>query len=185
MLRVTGLPNNTYPGESDGNYWDSSKGVEWVDVASPGSPQLTVRSLLGKNAPGSIFKGGEGLWFSQGMAYFSTKGDNRIWALDVASQTLDVIYDFAKAQTPNNVLSGVDNLTLTPWGDLLVAEDGGNLELCNLRPDGSTQALVQVTGQDKTELTGPAFSPDGQRLYFSSQRGGSKRLGITYEIRRI
>lgn len=185
VLRVTGLPNNTYPGESDSSYWDSSRGVEWVDAVSPGAPQLTVRTLLGKNAPGSIFKGGEGLWFSQGMAYFSTKGDNRIWALDVASQTLDVIYDFAKAQVPNNVLSGVDNLTLTPWGDLLVAEDGGNLELCNLRQDGSVQALVQVTGQDKTELTGPAFSPDGQRLYFSSQRGGSKRLGITYEVRRV
>lgn len=184
VLQVRGLPNNTYPGESDTGFWATPKGVEWVDVASPRSPQLTVRTFLGSKAPGSIFKGGEGLWFSKGVAYFSTKGDNRIWALDVVSQTLYVIYDFATAQVPNNALSGVDNLTLTPWGDLLVAEDGGNLELCNLKADGSVQVLVQVTGQDKTELTGPAFSPDGQRLYFSSQRGGPRRLGITYEIRR-
>ncbi|WP_395850285.1 hypothetical protein [Cystobacter fuscus] len=35
--------------------------------------------------------------------------------------------------------------------------------------------------QEGTELTGLAFSPDGQRLYFSSQRG-SKGLGLTYEV---
>jgi hypothetical protein len=32
-----------------------------------------------------------------------------------------------------------------------------------------------------TELTGPAFSPSGKRLYFSSQRGA--RLGMTFEVR--
>jgi Tol biopolymer transport system component len=31
------------------------------------------------------------------------------------------------------------------------------------------------------EITGPAFSPDGSRLSFSSQRGNSN--GITYEVR--
>lgn len=37
-----------------------------------------------------------------------------------------------------------------------------------------------------TELAGPAFSPDGARLYFSSQRattGGGPGPGITYEVR--
>ncbi|EXU61646.1 hypothetical protein Z951_46095 [Streptomyces sp. PRh5] len=34
------------------------------------------------------------------------------------------------------------------------------------------------------ELAGPVFSPDGRRLYFSSQRGtsGSSSGGITYEV---
>jgi len=41
---------------------------------------------------------------------------------------------------------------------------------------------LQVIGQDFSEITGPAFSPDGQRLYFSSQRGGPTGFGITYEI---
>jgi uncharacterized protein len=42
--------------------------------------------------------------------------------------------------------------------------------------------LLQVVGQDESELTGPAFSPDGRSLYFSSQRGGPLKLGITYEV---
>jgi secreted PhoX family phosphatase len=41
--------------------------------------------------------------------------------------------------------------------------------------------FLQVTGQDGSELTGPAFSPDGSRLYVSSQRGNG--FGITYEVR--
>jgi secreted PhoX family phosphatase len=45
--------------------------------------------------------------------------------------------------------------------------------------------FLRVTGQSGSELCGPAFSPDGQRLYFSSQRGTSGAVsgGITYEIR--
>jgi secreted PhoX family phosphatase len=41
--------------------------------------------------------------------------------------------------------------------------------------------FLEVTGQSDSELTGPAFSPDGSRLYFSSQRGNL--VGITYEVR--
>jgi hypothetical protein len=39
-----------------------------------------------------------------------------------------------------------------------------------------------VEGQPFSEITGPAFDPKGQRLYFSSQRGSDGR-GITYEVR--
>jgi secreted PhoX family phosphatase len=40
---------------------------------------------------------------------------------------------------------------------------------------------MQVLNQSGSELAGPAFSPDGSRLYVSSQRGGTGS-GITYEI---
>ena len=53
---------------------------------------------------------------------------------------------------------------------------------------GNVRSRVQVTEQEGSEITGPAFSPDGSRLYFSSQRGaaifgGGNGLGMTYEIR--
>jgi secreted PhoX family phosphatase len=66
---------------------------------------------------------------------------------------------------------------------VLVAEDHGddNLELVMLTREGHTTPLLRVTGQAGSELAGPAFSPDGSRLYFSSQRGGGG-AGITYEV---
>ncbi|MFE9392897.1 hypothetical protein [Streptomyces sp. NPDC006784] len=44
--------------------------------------------------------------------------------------------------------------------------------------------FLRVEGQGGSEITGPAFSPDGKRLYFSSQRGvgGRSSDGITYEV---
>jgi hypothetical protein len=52
-----------------------------------------------------------------------------------------------------------------------------------LGPDGSVSPFLQVTGQTGSECAGQAFNPAGNRLYFSSQRGGTNGYGLTYEIR--
>lgn len=153
--------------------------VQWIDAANPGARQIDNRLPAA-----TAFDGGEGLWFHQGIAYFATKGDNRIWALDTAAQTLEIIYDFDTATGTNKILSGVDNLTVTSTGEILVCEDGGDMQLCVILPDRSVIPLLQVVGQDASEISGPAFSPDGRRLYFNSNRGSRNGLGlgITYEI---
>jgi Tol biopolymer transport system component len=68
--------------------------------------------------------------------------------------------------------------------NLYVAEDGGNMELVVISAAGERVApFLRVLNQQGSEITGPAFTPDGSRLYFSSQRGGSNHRGITYEVR--
>ena len=183
VLQIDGVAANQLP--PDDMDLAQPRRVSWVDVSSPGLPQGIVRGVLGNRAPGTVFRGGEGLWYFNGVVYFSTKGDNRIWAFEPATQQLQVIYDFATASPAERVLSGVDNLTVSRRGDVLVAEDGGNMELCVILPDRSVKVLLRVHGQDESEITGPAFSPDGSRLYFNSQRGGrhGAGLGITYELR--
>jgi len=183
VLQIDGVPANQLP--PDEMNLAQPRHVSWVDVSSPSLPQGIVRSVLGSRAPGTVFRGGEGLWYFNGIVYFSTKGDNRIWAFEPATQRLQVIYDFATASAADRVLSGVDNLTVSRRGDVLVAEDGGNMELCVILPDRSVKVLLRLHGQDESEITGPAFSPDGSRLYFNSQRGGrhGAGLGITYEVR--
>lgn len=183
VLQIDGVAADQLP--PDDMDLAQARRVSWVDVSSPGLPQGIVRGVLGNRAPGTVFRGGEGLWYFNGVVYFSTKGDNRIWAFEPATQQLQVIYDFATASPAERVLSGVDNLTVSRRGDVLVAEDGGNMELCVILPDRSVKVLLRVHGQDDSEITGPAFSPDGSRLYFNSQRGGrhGAGLGITYEVR--
>lgn len=183
VMQIDGVAANQVP--PDEMDLARPRHVRWVDVSSPGLPQSVVRGALGDKAPGTVFRGGEGLWYFNGVVCFSTKGDNRIWALETATQQLQVIYDFATASPADRVLSGVDNLTVSRRGDVLVAEDGGNMELCVILPDRRVKVLLRVTGQDESEITGPAFSPDGTRLYFNSQRGGRQGagLGITYEVK--
>ena len=70
----------------------------------------------------STWRGGEGIEYDDGHVFFVTKRDNRVWDLDVSAQKIRVVYD--RASDPLKQLSGVDNLTVTRGGDLLVAEDG-------------------------------------------------------------
>jgi len=81
------------------------------------------------------------------------------------------------------VINGPDNITTTGAGDVLIAEDNEQASrIVIVTPDGAVLPLLQLIGQDRSEITGPAFSPDGTRLYFSSQRGGPLSGGLTYEI---
>jgi uncharacterized protein len=145
----------------------------------------------------SPFRGGEGCFFDNGIVYFTTKGDNRVWRYHVAAQTLDILYDDSDPQNqPNPVLTGVDNVIVSRSGDVLVAEDGGNMEVVVITPDNQVAVIARATGPEhgfdntlpgpadivptRSEITGLAFSPDGSRLYFSSQRAFV--LGVTYEV---
>jgi secreted PhoX family phosphatase len=155
--------------------------VEWRVVPDPSANSTPTREQVASSTP---FDGGEGIWYRQGVIYFSTKGDNRIWAYETSNSMLTTIYDKATSSTP--ILSGVDNVTVSPAGDVLVAEDGGDMQIVALTPNGQVVPLLQVTGQDGSEITGPAFAPTLDRLYFSSQRGTSGVItgvdGITYEV---
>jgi hypothetical protein len=124
----------------------------------------------------TTFNGGEGCWSRGSLVSFSTKGDNRVWQVDPVANTIHILYDYATAANP--VLSGVDNVYTTACGDVLVAEDPGNLEIVALTPGGLALPIVRQVGVPGTEITGPALSPDGTRLYFSSQRNP----GRTFEV---
>ncbi len=120
--------------------------------------------------------GGEHAGQAGGQIYFSTKGDDRVWQIDTATDQISIRYD--RATMPGSPLSGVDNVFVTPNGDIYVAEDPGDLQIVALTVAGQIKPIVQVIGQLGSEITGPALSPDGRRLYFSSQRSP----GTTYEV---
>lgn len=180
-------PDNELSGLSSGTLEIASlqerKGhtiVSWLRVPDASASEIPTR----QQAPGyTPFDGGEGIALHNGVVYFSTKNDNRVWAYDVASHRISILYDAASYSIPE--LTGVDNIVITPTGDVLVAEDGGNLQIVALTSN-TVIPVLQVVGHDESELTGPAFDPGFQRLYFSSQRGslGEDSGGVTFEISR-
>jgi secreted PhoX family phosphatase len=153
--------------------------VRWHPVADPSAKTLPTRwQAVGSSG----FSGGEGCWYSGGKVYFSTKGDDRVWSYEIARGRLAVIYDAAAFKEP--VLAGVDNVTATAAGDVLVAEDDQDMQIVAITPDRKVMPVVQIVGHVRSEVTGPAFDPSGTRLYFSSQRGadGSSSHGVTFEV---
>ena len=153
----------------------------WVEVPDPAAANTPIRRQLPDYA---VFNRGEGIAYYEGAVYFATTGDNRIWRYGVDDSRLDIIYDPTASDDP--ILSGVDNVVITPAGDVLVCEDGGDMQIVIITPDRRLLPLLQVTGQDRSEIAGAAFDPSHRRLYFSSQRGpgGRHADGITYEITR-
>jgi len=157
---------------------DEDGGVRWHEVPEPNPGGPFATATRHQVTESTAFRGGEGIVYHGRHVYFTTKGDNRVWDYDPQAQTIGVLYD--ASLDPGRQLTGVDNITAGRLGDLLVAEDGGNMELVLITPEGVASPLLRIVGQDGSEIAGPAFDPSGRRLYLSSQRGDG--IGITYEI---
>ncbi|MBL7501425.1 DUF839 domain-containing protein [Frankia sp. CNm7] len=162
---------------------DSTSGTAtWQRVPNPTSLLRPTRRQV---SAAKHFDGGEGCYYANGLVWWTTKGDNRVWKLDCATDAYELAYDDSLVTSGTAPLTGVDNITGSRSGDLFVAEDGGNLEICVITPDGVVAPFLRLAGHEGSEITGPAFSPDGSRLYFSSQRGTSDNsfAGMTFEVK--
>jgi len=72
----------------------------------------------------------------------------------------------------DSLLRHADNLTASPWGDLVVCEDTAeHCGLVGIRPDGVQYPLAD-NAYDDSELAGVCFSPAGDELYVNVQDRG-------------
>ena len=151
--------------------------VVWRRVPDPLARETRTRHQV----PGSlVFNGGEGCFYDRDVCFFTTKGDNRVWAYRADTATVDTVYDAAEI-SGTAPLRGVDGLAVSRLRDLYVAEDGDDMQI-NVIRGGTVSPFLQVLGHSSSEVTGIAFDPEGGRMYFSSQRGTGSG-GITYEVR--
>ncbi len=169
--------------------------VSWERIDDPSGASVPTRAQV-SNA--TVFPGNEGIWFHDDGIYFCTKYDHSVHFIDVRDGKYRLLWagDPDTLGVDDAVLSHVDNITVREDGHIFVAEDGGNMELVVMSPDGSLAPFLRIVNQEWSEITGPAFSPDGSRLYVSSQRAPTpssintmidtaedhQRCGVTYEI---
>lgn len=166
------------------------RGLAWHEVPEPnpinGGIQIAQHAAVDRRATryqvpmATVFNGGEGCWIQGHRVYFTCKGEQRVMVIDTETDEIEVLYDLATSAMPE--LADMDNIFVGPGGDVYVAEDPGNLQIVALTRSGKVKPIVQLPGETQglrhTEVTGPALSPDGSRLYLSSQRDP----GITYEV---
>ncbi len=176
---------------------DGAGNVSWAAVPDPGGG--AVNPTRHQVAGAAHFDGGEGIWHDLGVVYFTTKGDSRVWTYEIASSKLDVLYDEA-AVGPDAPLSGVDNITVAPSGDVFVCEDGRDHDICMITPDFEVSRFLKLHPDihsgppagtpifSGNETVGVVFSPDGQKMYFGAQRSFGLLgiplvpVGVVYEI---
>jgi secreted PhoX family phosphatase len=161
--------------------------VSWLPVPNPnpGNSDTPTRKQVPE---ATVFARAEGIWFDSGMVYVATTADEKIHAYDTIGERVEVIYD--RAKIANAPLQMPDNLSVSPSGDLFVAEnhdaEDGHLDVMLLTPDLVIAPFLSVEGGKHiydnpilgpSELTGPVFDPSGTRFYFTSQRARPAAIG--------
>lgn len=150
--------------------------LAWETVPDPEATKEETRRQVSQSAR---FKGGEGIDIHNRYIRFTTKHDNHVWELNLNDSSIRTKCDMS------SYIHDVDDLTHSPSGKVLIAEDGGMMRLYYFPEDSdSPELLLRIPDHTESEITGLAFSPDGSRLYFSSQRGSTGRRddGLTFEL---
>jgi secreted PhoX family phosphatase len=153
--------------------------VDWVDVSNPDPAQDDVR-LQARERGAASFARTEGMWLAGDELFMSATvggpiGRGQIFRVRLTdAPTLSVIAQ----SSDSNVLDMPDNLTVSPHGELYVAEDGleGN-SLRRVTPQGEVYEFAR-NAHSAGEFAGPCFAPDGQTLFVNLQREG-----LTFAIR--
>jgi len=164
--------------------------VQWLPVSDPAAspPAPEPKNQV---ADYTRFERGEGIWFDSGVVYVATTGDGKIHAYDTRANTITVVYD--EKTVADAPLTDVDNICVSPSGDLFAAEDNGlpdGIDVAILTPDLTISRFMRAAGEKHTaspasELAGPVFDPSGTRFYVTSQRARNAAgavVGEVYEV---
>ena len=157
--------------------------IEWITLLDTQSPENDLR-FRGHAAGAAIFARGEGMWYDNGKVYITctTGGKKKLGQLFVyhpspfegQSEEKDKpgkLELFLEPQD-SNIMDMCDNLTVAPWGDLIICEDGrGTDYLLGVKPDGAPYKLAR-NALNSNEFAGSVFSPDGSILFVNIQLPG-------------
>ena len=99
--------------------------------------------------------------------------DGQVWSLDGKRNRIRLEVRFGlNPDYASDAVDGPDNITVSPHGGLILAEDGVGLQhLLGVTPKGETYLLAGNALND-SEFTGPTFSPDGKTLFANIQDPG-------------
>jgi uncharacterized protein len=149
--------------------------VEWVPIEDVESPNDDLRHQ-GFSKGAAKFARGEGMWYGNNEIYFActTGGKARkgqIWKLSL-NKNDNITLELFVEPNDGNIIEHADNLTVSPWGDLIVCEDGpGDNFLVGITPNGEIYKFGR-NALNESELAGSVFSPDGSTLFFNLQSSG-------------
>jgi len=203
-LALMNLRTDTRNGETSGPPIQPGEklAVRWIDLDNVEAPLDDMR-IRGHKLGAALFSRGEGMIEHKGSIYFTCtsggiRGDGQVWRYTPsphegtpregeARGILELVVE------PNDAhhLNYPDNLTITPWNELMVCEDPGTRSQVMRTPwyhllkvDGPkpNARLVLVSFDRAThvfavarvpsEFAGAVFSPDGSTLFVNLQIAG-------------
>ena len=148
--------------------------VVWVDVGAeePHADALAHGAARFQRLEGCHFAGGA-FWFDD-----TSGGEARVGQVfrlipsgDPSGGGTDTLELFLEGDSKEQ-MDAPDNLHITPWGDVWLAEDGGGgNRIVGLTPDGE-QYVFAYNRLNDSEFAGPCFSSDGHTFFVNIQDPG-------------
>ncbi|MFY1634609.1 alkaline phosphatase PhoX [Solwaraspora sp. WMMB335] len=168
--------------------------VRWIEVPERDAQTTTVREQF---ADDEVTRGRkfEGVWGTDQGVYVvnsyawedgdlpadAAPHDGMVWFYDYRAETIQLVTYFPHQTTSEEgtpakysdlTFDGPDNVTVTPWGSLVLAEDGsGASHVLSAIPGGPTYAIARNQLND-SEFCGPTFTDDGKILFVNMQDPG-------------
>ncbi|MFI1967565.1 Tat pathway signal sequence domain protein [Streptomyces cinnamoneus] len=176
-------------------------GVDWTTVPDRDARTTSVRRQF---HDGEVTRARklEGMWWGDGGVYVvasfareesPVRHDGQVWFYDPRRRTLTlkVLLGVNPHPERDGAFDGPDNITVSPHGGLVIAEDGEGVQhLFGALDDGRTYPIARNelnigTPQkpEYSEFTGVTFAPDGRTLFANIQEPGIM-LAITGPWRR-
>ena len=126
------------------------------------------------------------MWWGDGGAYFvasfargaadrsAASHDGQVWFIDPDEDRIELKLWFAYTPADQGAdPDGPDNITVSPFGGVLLAEDGeGKQHLVGATDDGETYFFARNEHPDDNEFAGPAFSRNKKTLFVGIQSPG-------------
>jgi secreted PhoX family phosphatase len=166
-------------------------GVDWVDVPDRDAGTVSVRKQF---TDGQVTRARklEGMWWGDGGVYVVSSyaraespgqaHDGAVWFYDPGRRTLTlkVLIGVNPNPSEDGAFDGPDNITVSPYGGLVIAEDGEGIQhLFGATESGRTYPIARnelnigtAEAPAYSEFTGVTFSPDGRTLFANIQEPG-------------
>lgn len=159
-------------------------GVDWIEAPDRDARTVSVRKQF---TDGQVTRARklEGMWWGDGGVYVVSsyareespvEHDGQVWFYDPRRRTLTLKVLLGTG----GVFDGPDNITVSPYGGLVIAEDGEGVQhLFGATDGGRTYPIARnelnlgtESAPAYSEFTGVTFSPDGHTLFANIQEPG-------------
>ena len=157
--------------------------VKWVPVPDRDATTLSTRKQFAQITRSRKL---EGMWWGDEGAYFvasfargaadgsAASHDGQVWHYDPEEGRIELMIWFA--YTPGDQDTdpdGPDNITVSPFGGVILAEDGEGVQhLVGATDDGETYFFARNELEGDNEFAGPTFSHNKKILFANVQSPG-------------
>lgn len=157
--------------------------VRWVEVPDRDARDNSTREQFGDGEVTRACKL-EGAWWGDDGAYFVSSyareqnpvpHDGQVWFYQPRRGTLTLLLRFGVNPNPESdgAFDGPDNISVSPYGGVILAEDGSGVQHLIGVTDGGESYPLARNDVDDVEFTGPVFGHNRRILFANIQTPGT------------